>query len=103
MKKSTFLIILIIAIFNCCLASQNIIVDSNKVEILDTAYSNLPILHLNGTPYENGFQHGAIMKNRIIRLIELWKRNIEDNYQIPADEFIKMFLDSSDYIPAIKK
>jgi isopenicillin-N N-acyltransferase like protein len=103
MKKSTFLIIFIIAIFNCCLASQNIIVDSNKVEILDTAYSNLPILHLNGTPYENGFQHGAIMKNRIIRLIELWKRNIEDNYQIPADEFIKMFLDSTDYIPAIKK
>jgi hypothetical protein len=103
MKKLTFLIILIISISNCCIASLNIIVDSNKVEILDTTYSNLPILHLNGTPYENGFQHGAIMKNRIIKLIGLWKKNIEDNYQIPADEFIKMFLDSTDYIPAIKK
>jgi len=103
MKKSTFLIILIITISNCCKASQNIIVDSNKVEILDTTYSNLPMLHLYGTPYENGFQHGAIMKNRIIKLIELWKKDIEDNYQIPADEFIKMFLDSTDYIPAIKK
>ena len=103
MKKSTFLIISIITIFNCCIASQNINVDSKKVEILDTTYSNLSILHLNGTPYENGFQHGAIMKNRIIELIGLWKKNIEDNFQIPADEFIKMFLDSTDYIPAIKK
>jgi isopenicillin-N N-acyltransferase-like protein len=103
MKKLTLLIILIIIISNCCIASKNIIVDSNKVEILDTTYSNLPILHLNGTPYENGFQHGAIMKNRIIKLIGLWKKDIEDNYQIPANEFIKMFLDSTDYIPAIKK
>lgn len=103
MKRSTLLIILIITISNCCIASKNIIVDSNKVEILDMTYSNLPILHLNGTPYENGFQHGAIMKNRITKLIGLWKKDIEDNYQIPADEFIKMFLDSTDYIPAIKK
>jgi len=103
MKKLTLLIILIIIISYCFIASKNIIVDSNKVEILDTTYSNLPILHLNGTPYENGFQHGAIMKNRIIKLIGLWKKDIEDNYQIPADEFIKMFLDSTDYIPAIKK
>lgn len=103
MKKLTLLIILIIIIPNCYIASKNIIVDSNKVEILDTTYSNMPILHLNGTPYENGFQHGAIMKNRIIKLIGLWKKNIEDNYQISADEFIKMFLDSTDYIPAIKK
>jgi hypothetical protein len=103
MKKLTCLIFLIISISNCCIASKNIIVDSNKVEILDTTYSNLPILHLNGTPYENGFQHGAIMKNRIIKLIGLWKKDIEDNYQIPANEFIKMFLDSTDYIPAIKK
>jgi hypothetical protein len=43
------------------------------------------------------------MKNRITKLIELWKKDIEDNYQIPSDEFIKMFLDSTDYIPAIKK
>jgi len=103
MKKSTLLTILIIIISNYCIASNNIVVDSNKVGILDTTYSNLPILHLNGTPYENGFQHGAIMKNRIIKLIELWKKDIEDNYQMPAYEFIKIFLDSTDYISIIKK
>jgi hypothetical protein len=59
MKKLTLLIILIIIISDCYIASKNIIVDFNKVEILDTTYSNLQILHLNGTPYENGFQHGT--------------------------------------------
>jgi hypothetical protein len=101
--KSILLTILTIIVSVVFISSVNIGYNSGKEVMLDTEYSNLPILHLNGTPYENGFQHGAIMKNRIINLIKLWKKDIEDNYQIPADEFIKMFLDSSDYIPAIKK
>ena len=101
--KSILLTILTIIVSVVLISSVNIGYNSGKEVMLDTEYSNLPILHLNGTPYENGFQHGAIMKNRIINLIKLWKKDIEDNYQIPADEFIKMFLDSSDYIPAIKK
>jgi hypothetical protein len=70
---------------------------------IDTVYSKLPILHLNGTPYENGFQHGKIMKDKIINLVGLWKKDIENNYQIDADKFIKIFLDSTNYIPAIEK
>jgi isopenicillin-N N-acyltransferase like protein len=101
--KSILLTILTIIVSVVFISSVNIGYNSGKEVMLDIEYSNLPILHLNGTPYENGFQHGAIMKNRIINLIKLWKKDIEDNYQIPADEFIKMFLDSSDYIPAIKK
>ena len=75
---------------------------SNDV-ILDTTYSSLPVLHLNGTPYENGFHHGKILKNRIRKLVGLWKNDIEIRYQIPADEFIKTFIDSTDYIPTIQK
>jgi isopenicillin-N N-acyltransferase like protein len=101
--KSILITILIIAVSNVFILSANIKKDSKKSVILDTAYSNLPILHLNGTPYENGFQHGKIMKNRIIELVGLWKNDIERNYQLPADEFIKIFLDSTNYIPAIKK
>ena len=101
--KSILLTILTIILSAISISYVNIGYNSGKDVIPDTEYSNLPILHLNGTPYENGFQHGAIMKNRIIKLIGLWKKDIEDNYQIPADEFIKMFLDSTDYIPAIKK
>ncbi|HKK63579.1 MAG TPA: C45 family peptidase [Bacteroidales bacterium] len=101
--KSILIIILTIATFNVFISSVNIDGDSRKDVILDTTYSNLPILHLNGTPYENGFQHGKIMKSRIIELVDLWKNDIEKKYQISADEFIEIFLDSTDYISAIKK
>jgi len=70
---------------------------------LDTTYPNLPILHLNGTPYENGFQHGKNLKNEINELVNLWKKDLEEKYQIPADTFINTFLDSTNYIPSIKK
>jgi isopenicillin-N N-acyltransferase like protein len=84
-------------------SSENNEGDSSKDIILDTTYSNLPILYLHGTPYENGFQHGKIMKNRIIELIGFWKNDIEKKYHISADKFITTFLDSTNYIPAIKK
>lgn len=92
-----------ISVSNILISSVSIDGDSRKNVILDTTYSNLPILHLNGTPYENGFQHGKIMKSRILELVGLWKNDIEKKYQVSADEFIKTFLDSTDYIPAIKK
>ena len=101
--KSILLTILTIIVSVGFISSVNNEDDSRKDIILDKTYSNLPILHLNGTPYENGFHHGKIMKNRIIELVGLWKKDIEKNYQISADEFIKVFLDSTDYIPAIKK
>jgi isopenicillin-N N-acyltransferase like protein len=101
--KSIFIIILSIAVFNLFISSVNIGGDSGKEAILDTAYSNLPILHLNGTPYENGFQHGKILKNRILELVGLWKNDIENKYQISADTFIATFLNSTDYIPSINK
>jgi len=101
--KSTLITILTIAVLYIFISSVNTGVNSRKDLILDTTYSKLPILHLKGTPYENGFQHGKIMRSRIIDLVELWKKDIEKNYQISADIFIKTFLDSTDYIPAIKK
>ena len=85
------------------ISSEIIESDTQENIILNTTYSNLPILHLNGTPYENGFQHGQIMKSRIHELVGLWKKDIEKKYQIPANKFIIIFLDSTDYIPYIKK
>ncbi|MBU1579484.1 MAG: C45 family peptidase [Bacteroidetes bacterium] len=101
--KSILLFILTISISSILISSVNIDGDTRKEVLLDTTYSNLPILHLNGTPYENGFQHGKIMKSRILELVELWKNDIKKKYQVSADEFITTFLDSTDYIPAIKK
>lgn len=63
----------------------------------------LPILHLNGTAYENGLQHGKLLQKEIKALIDLWKQDLEEKFQIPADTFILMFLDSTNYIPCIEK
>ncbi len=101
--KSIFIIILTISVSLFFISSEIIESDTQENIILDTTYSNLPILHLNDTPYENGFQHGQIMKSRIHELVGLWKNDIEKKYQIPADKFITIFLDSTDYIPSIKK
>lgn len=101
--KSILIIILTITVSLFFISSEIIESDTHEDIILDTTYSNLPILHLNGTPYENGFQHGQIMKSRIHELVGLWKNDIEKKYQIPADKFITIFLDSTDYIPSIKK
>lgn len=76
--------------------------DSDNV-ILDTTHTDLPILHLNGTAFENGEQHGKLLRKEINELIGLWKQDIEAKYQMPADTFIQMFLDSTNYIPSIKK
>ena len=70
--------------------------------ILDTTHPDLPILHLNGTAFENGIQHGELLRKEINELIGLWKQDLEAEYQMPADTFIKMFLDSTNYLPSIK-
>lgn len=93
-----FIIILFpVIIFSCGTKSA----DSDNV-ILDTTYPDLPILHLNGTAFENGVQHGKLLRKEINELIGLWKQDLEAKYQMPADTFIKVFLDSTNYLPSIK-
>ncbi|WP_205741322.1 hypothetical protein, partial [Geofilum rhodophaeum] len=62
---------------------------------LDTTNAVIPILHLNGTAYENGLQHGKLLQKEINELVGIWKQDLEEKYQIPADTFIKIFLDST--------
>ncbi len=97
MKESIniFLSVLVSVILSSCRTN------SDKV-ILDTTHPDLPILHLNGTSFENGFQHGKLLKKEINELIGLWKQDLEASYQMPADTFINEFLDSTNYLPSIK-
>ncbi len=94
-----FVIILFLVIFISCKTKS---ADSDNV-ILDTIHTDLSILHLNGTAFENGVQHGKLLRKEISELIGLWKQDLEAKYQMPADTFIKVFLDSTNYIPSIKK
>ncbi|OFX87848.1 MAG: hypothetical protein A2W99_16160 [Bacteroidetes bacterium GWF2_33_16] len=101
--KYTSSVILFIFIFYSCQNLKQVDNVLDKSAYLDTVSSVIPILHLSGNHYENGYQHGALLKNEISELIGLWKTDIESNYKIHANDFIKTFLDSTNYISAIKK
>ena len=63
----------------------------------------LKIVTVSGNGYERGYQHGQQMKKEIAELMLLWKKDLEQNFQMPADTFIHNFLSATDFIPAIKK
>lgn len=100
--KYTSALILIVFIFYSCQNLKQVDNAFDKIAYLDTVSTVIPILYLNGNHYENGFNHGYLLKKEINELIGLWENDIESNYQMSANDFIKTFLDSTDYIPAIK-
>lgn len=95
MKKIFITVLISLIYISCATKSDNV--------VLDTTNPDLPILHLNGTAYENGLQHGKNLQKEINELISLWKQDLEGKYNIPADTFIKVFIDSTNYILSIKK
>ena len=63
----------------------------------------LKTITVSGNGYERGFQHGQQLKKEIGELMVLWKKDLEQTTHIPADSFIHHFLNSTDFIPSIKK
>ena len=63
----------------------------------------LRILELRGSPYERGLMHGRSLKAEIQELVGRWKADIEKTYSVPAETYIKKFLDASDFQPAIER
>lgn len=99
----TVIKILIIALMSFTSISYVTKTSTSDKVFLDTTSPALPILNLNGTAYENGLQHGKVLQKEINELVGLWKQDLEEKYQIPADTFITLFLDSTNYIPSIEK
>jgi hypothetical protein len=65
--------------------------------------AKLRIVELSGTPYEMGKIHGRTLKAEIRELVGRWKQNLEANYPVPADAFIRRFLERTDFKPAIDR
>ncbi len=65
--------------------------------------TKLRIVELSGTPYEMGKTHGRTLKAEIRELVGRWKQDLEANYQVPADAFIRGFLERTDFRPAIDR
>jgi isopenicillin-N N-acyltransferase-like protein len=74
-----------------------------KLIINEGVKDSIRVIKLTGTNYEMGLQHGRQLKTEIHDLVELWEKDIELNYQIPSEEFISKFLESTNYVQAIKK
>ena len=63
----------------------------------------LPVLVLEGTPYERGLTHGLALRTQIRELVELWKEELSRLYKSDPDHFIKLFVEKTNYRSAIEK
>jgi isopenicillin-N N-acyltransferase-like protein len=62
----------------------------------------LKVVRLAGTPYDIGYQHGQFLKAEIDEVYRKWKSILEADFNIPADDFIRAFLDETKYADAIR-
>jgi hypothetical protein len=63
----------------------------------------LRIVDLAGTPYQMGRTHGQTLKAEIQELVKRWKDDLEKTYQVPANVFIREFLEKTDFKPAMDR
>ncbi|MCB0280015.1 MAG: hypothetical protein KDD94_10950, partial [Calditrichaeota bacterium] len=60
-------------------------------------------LELSGTAYQRGYRHGSELKDKIYELVDKWKKSIEYVYKVPADDFVRNFVKTTDFISDIRK
>ena len=65
--------------------------------------TTLRIVNLAGTPYQMGRTHGQTLKAEIRELVKRWKDDLEKTYQVPANVFIREFLEKTDFKPAMDR
>lgn len=63
----------------------------------------IPLLVLEGTPYERGLVHGKGFKEQIQTLIKLWKLDHGRMHKTDPDRFITAFMDETEYRAAIQE
>lgn len=63
----------------------------------------VPVIHLKGTPYMRGVQHGRVLKSEIAAVYAKWKNNIRKDTGSDPDSVIADFLRTTDFTPAIRK
>ena len=61
----------------------------------------VPVLRLQGTPYERGFAHGSQLKIDIAEVYAKWKENIYRDTNKNPDSVIDHFLGSARYVETI--
>ena len=91
--KNTTLVLLGLLSNLGCFAQNSLTSDSAPI----------PVVALDGTPYERGYAHGKILKHSIAEVYEKWKKSVAQETGKNADSVIADFIKTSNYEVAIKK
>jgi isopenicillin-N N-acyltransferase-like protein len=63
----------------------------------------LPVIHLEGTARERGRIHGETLCAQIKELVAVWKEDLHQQRRTDPDEYLKGFLEKTDFPQAIKR
>lgn len=63
----------------------------------------VPVIELSGSSYNRGLQHGTQLKKEIAEVFTKWKTNIRTAVKGDPDSMLTVFLQSTDFKPAIEK
>ena len=62
----------------------------------------LKVVRLAGKPFDIGYQHGQSLKTEIAGVYGKWKSILEADFNMPADDFIRAFLNETQYADAVR-
>ena len=64
---------------------------------------SFPVLHLTGSPREQGRQHGGELRNLIADVREKWRASLATRFGVHPDTFIREMLAETKFIDAMKR
>lgn len=64
---------------------------------------DIQVIVLQGTPRQRGQIYGDTLKTKILKIIKLWKDDLQKSLKMNPDEYIDHFLEDTNFLPAIKK
>jgi len=107
MKKLFFLISILFVFASCKVQNKGDHTEKQEttsdtsLEIV--ANGKLKVLHLSGTAYERGFQHGQLLKEEIKIVTDSLLIDIGNTTQEDPTAFITRFLNETDFISSMEK
>jgi len=67
------------------------------------ATSDIKVLDLTGTPWEQGKIHGRTLKSMILKAIEVWKDNLQKFTGMNPGKYIERFMEETSLVAAAEK
>lgn len=100
-----------VSILKSCLASVFLVAlflfacktDSSEADTSKLPDQDVHFVVLEGSPYYRGMTYGKSLKKEINELVNIWKTQLESEYNVKLEDFTERFFQETDFLPAIKK